>query len=182
MLVLPFKKLPPSAVESEESPVDWEQFHSKRPPRPHQAAGRCWGQKGVKKILLFITLDNKPQFWNFERWINLSLEEIKTSSDCDNIGFVWLPAWWWSAWQVCIQIQVLKNSSWGPTDIIQTSYVHILFGIEHKAKYQRKMIHLPRLAPVFGHVEELNLSDNNFTWFDHEEEDEVDKWMLIWRQ
>ena len=29
-----------------------------------------------------------------------------------------------------------------------------------------------RLAPVFGHVEELNLSDNNFTWFDHEEEDE----------
>ena len=71
MLVLPFKKLPPSAVESEESPVDWEQFHSKRPPRPHQAAGRCWGQKGVKKILLFITLDKIPQFWNFERCINL---------------------------------------------------------------------------------------------------------------
>ena len=44
------------------------------------------------------------------------------------------------------------------------------------------MIHLLRLAPVFGHVEELNLSDNNFTWFDLEEEDDVDKWMLIWRQ
>ena len=57
--------------------------------------------------------------------------------------------------------------------------VHISFGIEHKAKYQRKMIYLLRLAPVFGHVEELNLSDNNFTWFGHEEEDEVDKWMLI---
>ena len=24
---------------------------------------------------------------------------------------------------------------------------------------------LCRLAPVFGHVEELNLSDNNFTWY-----------------
>ena len=54
-----------------------------------------------------------------------------------------------------------------------TNFLRIyFFGIEHKAKYQRKMIHLPRLAPVFGHVEELNLSDNNFTWFDHEEEDE----------
>jgi len=25
--------------------------------------------------------------------------------------------------------------------------------------------HYKRLAPVFGHVEELNLSDNNFTWY-----------------